>query len=107
MCLPVNIRSRTQTVPTTALIDSGAEGQFIDSDFVKKHDIPTLPLPQPIPVRNVDFSPNHSGPITHCAWRNIFCEGKRTWTKLLVTSLGKQSIILGLPWLRRHNPKID
>lgn len=107
MCLPVNIRSRTQTVPTTALINSGAEGQFIDSDFVKKHDIPTLPLPQPIPVRNVDFSPNHSGPITHCAWRNIFCEGKRTWTKLLVTSLGKQSIILGLPWLRRHNPKID
>ena len=27
--------------------------------------------------------------------------------RLLVTGLGKQKIILGLPWLMEHNPKID
>ena len=27
--------------------------------------------------------------------------------RLLVTGLGRQKIILGLPWLMEHNPKID
>ena len=27
--------------------------------------------------------------------------------QFFVTGLGKQRIILGFPWLRKHNPKID
>ncbi len=33
--------------------------------------------------------------------------GKTTPTRLLVSGLGKQKIILGFPWLNEHNPDID
>ena len=33
--------------------------------------------------------------------------GRTEITRLLVTGLGKQRIILGFPWLNRHNPNID
>jgi len=33
--------------------------------------------------------------------------GKRRNTRLFVTGLGKQKIILGFPWLNEHNPKIN
>ena len=58
-------------------------------------------------VRNVDGSLNHAGTITH--YVNITLEiGKRKRKeRLLVTKLGKQKIILGLPWLQRENPDID
>ena len=33
--------------------------------------------------------------------------GKKRNTRLFVTGLGKQKIILGFPWLNKHNPKKD
>ena len=33
--------------------------------------------------------------------------GRRTTTKLLVTGLGKERIILGFPWLNKENPSIN
>ena len=46
-----------------ALLDSGASGLFIDSEFVKAKQINTHQLTRPIPVNNVDGSPNERGPI--------------------------------------------
>ena len=65
MRIPIQISAKDQTVSTQALIDSGAEGQFIDLDFAKLHRIPLHKLDTPIPVRNVDNTPNSRGPITH------------------------------------------
>ena len=107
MRIPIQISAKSQNVSTLALVDSGAEGQFIDTDFAKQNHIPLHKLAQPIPVRNVDGSPNSKGPITHYAIRRTLLEGKTIFTRYLATALGKQSVILGLPWLRRFNPKIN
>ena len=107
MRIPIQISAKEQIVSTHALIDSGAEGQFIDTNFAKAHRIPLHKLATPIPVRNVDNTPNSQGPITHFTIRRTFLEGKMVFTRYLATSLGKQTIILGLPWLRRLNPKIN
>lgn len=107
MRIPIQISAKKQTVSTLALIDSGAEGQFIDINFAKTHQIPLHKLGTPIPVRNVDNTPNARGPITHYAIRRTILEGKTIFARYLATSLGKQTIILGLPWLRRLNPKIN
>ena len=48
-----------QTISAKALIDSGADGQFFNTKFAIKHCIPMTPLPRPIPVLNVDGTPNH------------------------------------------------
>jgi hypothetical protein len=46
-----------------ALVDSGATGLFIDQEYVKSNQIPTTKLLYPIPVRNVDGTPNTDGAI--------------------------------------------
>jgi hypothetical protein len=47
-----------------ALVDCRATGDFIDSEYVISHNLPVRPLSQPIPVLNVDGSPNQAGSIT-------------------------------------------
>ena len=66
-----------------------------------------MKLPQPIPVLNVDGTNNANGTITHYTWRSFTLGRKRLTARMLVTSLGKEDIILGLPWLQKHNPSID
>ncbi|KAI5116006.1 hypothetical protein M0805_004378 [Coniferiporia weirii] len=107
MKIPITIIVHDQNISTNALIDSGAEGKFIDAKFIIKHRIPTKPLAHPIHVRNVDGTPNQHGTITRFTWRLIKISGRSITTTFLVTSLGKEDVILGLPWLKRHNPAID
>ena len=49
---------------TTALLDSGATGLFMNADFVKRNRLTTKLLSRPIPVYNVDGSPNKAGSIS-------------------------------------------
>ena len=104
MRIPVTI---DRTVETPALIDSGAGGTFIDETFARNHHIALTPLITPLPVYNVDGTLNKLGKITHYTWRDISIAGVTRRTRLLATSLGKESIILGLPWLRRTNAQIN
>ena len=80
---------------------------FIDEQFARDNNIALTPLINHILVYNVDGTQNKQGVITHYAWRELSVAGITRWTRLLATSLGKEAIILGLPWLRQTNAKID
>jgi len=47
-----------------ALLDSGAMDNFIDRDFIQTKGINTQSIFRPIPVYNVDGSPNEAGQIS-------------------------------------------
>ena len=69
--------------------------------------IKKLALDKPIAAQNIDGSLNKAGTVTH--YINVTLEISK-WKRnewLYVTKLGKQKIILGLPWLQRENPLID
>src|SRR5260221_3737504 len=51
------------SVTTSALLDSGATGMFINWDFVQRHQLETTPLPQPVLLCNIDGSTNEHGSI--------------------------------------------
>ncbi|KAG5719992.1 hypothetical protein E4T56_gene6909 [Termitomyces sp. T112] len=74
-----------QIQSVVALLDSGATGLFLDTNYVQQHCLTTCPLSCPIPVYNVDGMLNEAGSI----------------------HLGKQDMILGFTWLCEHNPEID
>jgi hypothetical protein len=80
---------------TQALIDCGATGCFIDIKWAKLNNIPTCPLTRPIPVYNVNGTTNNAGAITDIADVILHYETHSERTQLAVTSLGKQSLILG------------
>ena len=105
--MPIAIKNECQTVETLALIDSGAGGQFIHQDYVNQLGLPTRPLEKTITARNVDGTTNKTGTINTYVDVTIEIDGKTMDTRLLVTGLGHQRIILGFPWLNEHNPDID
>jgi hypothetical protein len=89
------------------MIDCGAEGDFIDKTYATIMGIKKLALKEPIIVRNVDGTRNEAGTITHYVNATLDIGERRRHERLFVTKLGKQKIILGLPWLQRENPDID
>ncbi|KIK54287.1 hypothetical protein GYMLUDRAFT_177563 [Collybiopsis luxurians FD-317 M1] len=48
-----------------------------------------------------------AGQITHFACLALTVDDQECWTDFLVTNLGGEDIILGLPWLRKINPEVD
>src|ERR1700761_2377603 len=95
-------------VSTDALIDSGATSiGYVDKDYAAESGLPVTRLQRPIPVFNVDGSPNADGPITEIVDVTLSYDGHSERALLAVASLGKQDLILGHSWLKLHNPDID
>jgi hypothetical protein len=90
-----------------SLIDSGATGRFIDRGYVKTNQLTTQTLSTPIPVFNVDGTTNEAGSITKVVDLVLRYKNHSERSLFAVTGLGRQNLILGLPWLQKHNPKID
>ena len=89
-----------------ALLDSGAMSTYISSTFVKDHNIPTRPLPQPMYAYNADDTLN-STTITHEAKVAVTVQGHTSTEWYYVTNIGSKDMIIGMRWLRSHNPVID
>ena len=94
-------------VGLTALLDSGAEGVFMDAEFVRQHCIPTEPIHPPILARNVDGTANQGGTITRKANLDIQVGDINMQQEFLITNLGQHAAILGHPWLENWNPQVD
>ena len=58
-------------------------------------------------MRNVDGTNNKSGDIRYKIQISYNIENNRFKDWFYVTRLGDQRLILGLPWLREINPRID
>ena len=89
------------------LIDSGAGGEFIDQNYARTLTLPLQNLMKPIPVLNVDETLNKKGIIKHYINLDLDIFGQKQMMHLLVTGLEKQKMILGFPWLQKHNPIIN
>ena len=107
ICLPIKLATKTQIVKTTTLIDCGATGNFIDISLLSKANFPLQCLPKPIWAYNVDGTTNIKGTIRWKAHTDILFSQSRENTNLMVLSLGRQQVILGMSWLCKWNPKID
>ena len=92
---------------TAAMIDSGATALFISHCFIKQNNVFCHRLVQDIPLYNIDGSKNKAGSITHYARLWVLMGEYDECLEFLVTDLGPEDVVLGLPWLRRVNPSID
>ena len=69
--------------------------------------ISTRNISRPIPVFNVDGSPNEARQISKVV-DVVLCYKTHSERMLLVVSnLGKQSMILGYTWLKDYNLEVD
>ena len=94
-------------ITVEALLDSEAMELVMSSEFAKKQGFKLKKLERPMQVRNVDRSFNREGSIENTVEVNIYYQGHRERTEIDVIGGQKWSVILGMPWLARHNPEID
>jgi hypothetical protein len=95
----------TKATEYQALIDCGAEGRFIDKSIVNWRK--ARKLKTPLLVKNVDRTINKAGQITHQVWMEYTINGNTMGNWFFISSLGDQTILLGLPWLKEYNPHIN
>jgi len=89
------------------LLDSSATGLVMSEEFARRHRFKRTRLERPVYVRNVDGTLNYAGPIVDTVEVEIFFKGHKERTSIDVIGEQKWSVILGMPWLKRHNPEID
>ena len=100
--------SKSKSITSLALIDSGASAHgFINSKFARNHEIELLNLPRPRSLKVFDGSDSVSGQITHLAKITLDINGHSETMLLFVTPLAYFDLVLGLPWLEHHGPKIN
>jgi gag-polyprotein putative aspartyl protease len=96
-----------ETKSVKALLDCGADGLFIDRDYVRKNQLTTRALTRPIPVYNVDGTANEAGSICEVIDVVLRYQDHAERAQFAVTGLGNQDMILGYSWLREHNPEVN
>jgi hypothetical protein len=79
----------------------------MDKGFMRAHGLTTRKVTYPIPVYNIDGTPNEAGAIQEVVDVILRYEGHSERMALAVTQLRKEQVILGYPWLQDHNPEID
>src|ERR1700678_2140819 len=106
--IPIVLKTVTgnKTVETKVLLDTGAEGLFMDRNYAEEHDIVLQKLPNPITPSNVDGTLNHAGEITHFTWIQAKIDKRILLEKLWITDLGSSDVIFGFPWFKENNPQI-
>jgi len=94
-------------ITVEALLDSGATGLVMSSEFTKRQGFKMKRLKRPMQVRNVDGSFNKERPIEHTVEVNIYYQGHRERTEIDVIGGQKWTVILVMPWLACYNLEID
>ena len=95
------------SITSHALIHCGATGYaFVDKDFATTHAFPLYPLKQHRVIEVIDGRTISSGDVTHMTKISLNIKGHIEKLPAFVTSLGHYPIVLGKPWLRKHDVSI-
>uniref|UniRef100_A0A3B1JYM9 Gypsy retrotransposon integrase-like protein 1 n=1 Tax=Astyanax mexicanus TaxID=7994 RepID=A0A3B1JYM9_ASTMX len=107
--LPVNIMLPTGMLSVPALVDSGSEGNFISQDLVKEHGVPTRELLRPLAIHAVDGKTVRSKPVTLQTLPITLQASALHFEELplFVLPCTEHPVILGMPWLKTHDPTVS
>ncbi len=105
--LSVKLQWSSATYDCQALIDSGAEGHFVDTDLAYRLKLPVVALSQPIAVHALNGLSLPS--ITHTTGPvRLITSGNHIETiNFLLPDTPVTPVVLGHPWLVLHNPHFN
>ncbi|KAK3523509.1 hypothetical protein QTP70_001173 [Hemibagrus guttatus] len=98
-----------ETPAKVALIDSGAAVNLIDGGLVERLGITTFPCVPSLRITAIDSQPIGEGYLKRQTELLEFRVGlfHRERLAFYVTATPANPVILGFPWLRRHDPQIS
>ena len=89
------------------MVDCGADTIFLSQQFVDEHKVKTKKRAHPLLLRNIDGTNNKAGKLTHTAELTMVIGDHKEIVTFDVTDLGGEIAVIGIDWLRLHNPNID
>jgi hypothetical protein len=109
LILPVTLLPVGRNILTYAMADTGCEPRgLIDENWARDNGLALEPLKRPWRLRVADGNEVDSGQVTHYVQVPLRIHDHREEkSRLYATKLGHYPVILGLPWIRQHNPRID
>ena len=91
-----------------ALVDSGAAGNFIDGTLARKLNIPLVTLERPLTITALDGRALGKGRVTQITSQVRLRTGNhREEIEFNLICSPEFPVVLGHPWLKRHNPHFD
>ena len=104
---PVSISWASQSLSVGALVDSGADDCLIDFDFATQAGISLVPLSKPLSMQALNG--NHLGNVTHqTVPLSLVISGNHVETiQFKVLHSSSAPLVLGRPWLIKHNPHVS
>ncbi len=105
--LPVKLKLHSLVYDCEALVDSGAEGNFLDINIAHSLKIPMVALSQSISVVALNGQPLPSISNTTVTLRLITSGNHSENIDFLHTETPSAPVVLGHPWLELHNPHIN
>jgi len=103
----IQLHGEKGSVTINAMIDSGATQHFIDREVCNKHGIKMIKAKNPEEIYLADGKPSAMGPVTYMTKVPMDISSHRELATFQVANLQNHGVILGMPWLREHNPLID
>ncbi|XDV25876.1 hypothetical protein PO909_029709 [Leuciscus waleckii] len=107
--VPVEFTVHGESVSISALLDSGAAGNFMSREFAELHRISLIPCISPLSVEAIDGRPLGTGRVTHLS-QELYMRTRLLHRELIqfyILQAPHIPVILGLPWLREHDPLIQ
>ena len=102
--IPVNVNGQR----TVAMIDSGATGNFISKYLVRSRGLPTRKKKQQYDLQMADGSKLSTGRIDEETFSlPVAIQRHHEEITFDVVGMATHHVILGMPWLKKHNPVID
>jgi transposase InsO family protein len=103
----VKITANIAFRPARVMVDSGASGNFMSPQYKQQRKIQGVEKPQPTPITGLNGESLGPG-ITHESGTLPMVIGDHFETiNFDITPLGGYDVVLGVPWLKKHNPAID
>jgi hypothetical protein len=104
--LPVAIEC-PKTIYGVAMVNSGASANFINKSFMEKYKILKTKKKNKKRIKVIDGRDIADRVIECKCLVKMYINEHVEEIFLDVTSLGWHDLVLGIPWLKSHNPKID
>ncbi|QRW06873.1 Transposon Ty3-G Gag-Pol polyprotein [Ceratobasidium sp. AG-Ba] len=90
-----------------AMIDSGASWVFINKKIVQDFQLFKKKLDKPLRLKVIDGREINSGKVEHHVTINLKIFEHEEEVDAYVVNVGNHNLVLGMAWLKRHNPAID